>query len=398
MPKTQRMMLMETLGLPQFTSIEELSRLTRLSTRLLYCLSIKTENYYRIKHIPKRTGGVRELSIPSFSLHIMQRWILVKILDHIKPSQQSMAFRKGCEFGHKQNAIFHAGSIYGLSIDLKDFFPSITSDKVYTIFSELGYNNFAATILTNICTLDGRLPQGSAASPAISNLVCKTLDNRLNGLCKKRGIIYTRYADDMYFSCDDKTLLHKNYSSIIKIINSEGFTINQRKVHWHTPSNRKRITGITVISKNDDAHVVLKTPKNLKRKIRAEIHRCVMSGDYTLKSHVCGEISYVSYVEGDGYKTSLTKYIDSLAHKIQMFPELVEAYNANLFFKDIPPLVCSPVEIDDENDFLFFEDIYNQRKSFLQTNSILDICQYQNWPDSILNPSPIINCEDNLPW
>ena len=127
-----------------------------------------------------------------------------------------MAFRKGKDYGHKQNALYHSNTLYGLALDLKDFFPSITASKVYTIFSSLGYNNFAATILTNLCTLDGKLPQGSACSPALSNIICITLDKRLIGLCEKRGIRYSRYADDMYFSCDDKALLLKNFPIITK--------------------------------------------------------------------------------------------------------------------------------------------------------------------------------------
>ena len=144
-----------------------------------------------------------------------------------------MAFRKGKDYGHKQNALYHSNTLYGLALDLKDFFPSITASKVYTIFSSLGYNNFAATILTNLCTLDGKLPQGSACSPALSNIICITLDKRLIGLCEKRGIRYSRYADDMYFSCDDKALLLKNFPIITKIIEDEDFNINEKKTHFH---------------------------------------------------------------------------------------------------------------------------------------------------------------------
>ena len=273
-------LLMNSLNLPHFETIEELSELTRLSTRLLYCLSTKSKDYYKTKLIPKRNGNLREISIPSYTLHIVQRWILVEILNKILPSDRAMAFRKGKNFGHKQNAYYHADTLYGLAIDLKDFFPSITANKVHTMFSNLGYNNFASTILTNLCTLENKLPQGSACSPAISNIICITLDKRLIGLCEKRGIRYSRYADDMYFSCDDKTLLLKIFPIITKIVEDEGFTINKRKVHFHTPSNKKQITGITVSPTNIEDYVELKAPRKLKQKIRAEIFTCLISGQY----------------------------------------------------------------------------------------------------------------------
>lgn len=382
---------MNSLNLPHFETIEELSELTRLSTRLLYCLSTKTNDYYKTKLIPKRNGNFREISIPAYTLHIVQRWILVEILNKILPSDRAMAFRKGKNFGHKQNAYYHADTLYGLAIDLKDFFPSITANKVYTIFSSLGYNEFASTILTNLCTLEGKLPQGSSCSPAISNIICITLDKRLIGLCEKRGIRYSRYADDMYFSCDDKILLLKNLPIITKIIEDEEFILNKKKLHFHTPSNKKQITGITVSPTNIENYVELKAPRKLKQKIRAEIFTCLISGQYQNKEHILGEIAYVDFIEKENkskYLERIKTYISKQVAKIQLFPELVLAYNDNKFFKDLPSAVSTDISVDTEEEFEFLEYLFEERKRFLQKNGIEDICKYSNWPDIIINPTP----------
>lgn len=384
-------LLMNSLNLPHFETIEELSELTRLSTRLLYCLSTKTNDYYKTKLIPKRNGNFREISIPAYTLHIVQRWILVEILNKILPSDRAMAFRKGKNFGHKQNAYYHADTLYGLAIDLKDFFPSITANKVYTIFSSLGYNEFASTILTNLCTLEGKLPQGSSCSPAISNIICITLDKRLIGLCEKRGIRYSRYADDMYFSCDDKILLLKNLPIITKIIEDEEFILNKKKLHFHTPSNKKQITGITVSPTNIENYVELKAPRKLKQKIRAEIFTCLISGQYQNKEHILGEIAYVDFIEKENkskYLERIKTYISKQVAKIQLFPELVLAYNDNKFFKDLPSAVSTDISVDTEEEFEFLEYLFEERKRFLQKNGIEDICKYSNWPDIIINPTP----------
>lgn len=384
-------LLMNSLNLPHFETIEELSELTRLSTRLLYCLSTKTNDYYKTKLIPKRNGNFREISIPAYTLHIVQRWILVEILNKILPSDRAMAFRKGKNFGHKQNAYYHADTLYGLAIDLKDFFPSITANKVYTIFSSLGYNEFASTILTNLCTLEGKLPQGSSCSPAISNIICITLDKRLIGLCEKRGIRYSRYADDMYFSCDDKILLLKNLPIITKIIEDEEFILNKKKLHFHTPSNKKQITGITVSPTNIENYVELKAPRKLKQKIRAEIFTCLISGQYKNKEHILGEIAYVDFIEKENkskYLERIKTYISKQVAKIQLFPELVLAYNDNKFFKDLPSAVSTDISVDTEEEFEFLEYLFEERKRFLQKNGIEDICKYSNWPDIIINPTP----------
>ena len=390
-------LLMNSLKLPYFETIEELSELTRLSTQLLYCLSTKTSKYYMIKKIPKKNGGLRELSIPSYTLRIVQRWILTEILNKILPSDRAMAFRKGKDFGHKQNAFYHANTLYGLSIDIKDFFPSITVNKVYTIFSTLGYNSFAATILTNLCTLEGKLPQGSPCSPAISNIICSSLDRRFVGLCEKRGIRYSRYADDMYFSCDDKILLLKNFPIITRIVESEGFILNTRKVHFHTPSNKKQITGITVSPTNIEDYVELKAPRTLKQKTRAEIFTCLISGQYQNKDHILGEIAYVNFIEKENkskYLERIKNYIGKQLIKIQLFPELVMEYNNNKFYEDLPSAISTDINIVTEEDFGDIEYLFRERKNFLQKKGIKDICKYSKWPDIIVNSS--YNIAENI--
>lgn len=382
-------LLINSLKLPQFESIDELSELTRLSSRLLYCLSMKTNHYYTIRQIKKQNGGFREISIPSYTLHIVQRWILVEILNKILPTNRAMAFRKGKDFGHKQNAFYHADTLYGLTLDLKDFFPSITSNKIYTIFSDLGYNNFAATILTNLCTLNGKLPQGSACSPALSNIICITLDKRLIGLCEKRGIRYSRYADDMYFSCDDKALLLKNRPIIKKIIEDEDFIINEKKTHFHTPSNKKQVTGITVSPTDIEDYIELKAPKKLKQKIREEIFICLISGQYENKEHILGEIAYVNYIEKENkrnYLERIKNYINNQLIKIQLFPELVNAYNDNKFYDDLNSAQSIDISIDTKDEFEYFESLFQKRKKFLKKKGLQDICKYSEWPDIIINP------------
>lgn len=397
MSNNTRSLLMDSLNLPRFNTIDEFAKLTGLSKRLLYCLSMETNRYYKYTTIPKKNGDARQISKPSYTLHILQRWILVNILEKISPSNRAMAFRRGLRFGSKQNALYHSHTLYGLSVDLKDFFPSISSNQVYTIFSNIGYGDFAATILTHVCTLEGILPQGSACSPIISNIVCITLDKRLIGLCEKRGIRFTRYADDMYFSCDDKTLLLKNYPVIKKIIEDEQFTLNERKIHFHTPSNKKRITGVTVATTSKEDFFELKASKFLKKKIRAEIYKCIMSGDYMIKNHILGEISYVNFIEKENaitYISRIKKYILAVFKKIDYLPELVEAYNTNLFFKDMNTQNVNNFEFNYDEDGMFFVHEREERQKFLKKHKIADICNYSGWPELQIQNSQFSDTED----
>ena len=393
-PNSTNVLLMDSLGLPRFKTLDELSEIIRLSKRLLYCLSMKTEKYYTGKEIPKRRGGVRVLSVPSYTLSIVQHWILTEILNKIPPSNRAMAFRIGTSFGQKQNAAGHMNTLYGLSVDLKDFFPSITRKRIFSFFSSIGYNNdFAATILSRLCTVSDQLPQGASTSPALSNIVCIQLDKALIGLCNKRGIRYSRYADDMYFSCDNKELLKKASIQIREIIESFGFEINEHKTHYQTPSGKKLITGITVVQ--DDYKSELKAPRELKRKIRAETHNCVFSGDYTKRCHILGEIAYVDYIEREcdfNYRESIKKYISRLVEKISSFPELVNAYNENKFYSCQPDVVQDTASLRKEDiEYLYY--LLSDRCEFLKKHQIDDICEYNDWPVSIDELEQSI-CED----
>ena len=61
----------------------------------------------------------------------------------------------------------------------------------------------AAAILTSLCTLQGRLPQGAVTSPALSNICFAAMDQKISDLCDSMRVTYTRYADDLTFSSDN---------------------------------------------------------------------------------------------------------------------------------------------------------------------------------------------------
>jgi hypothetical protein len=64
-------------------------------------------------------------------------------------------------------------------------------------------NGGVATVLAQI-SCNGSLPQGSPCSPIVSDIVAHILDVRLARLAKAHGCIYSRYADDLTFSTNEK--------------------------------------------------------------------------------------------------------------------------------------------------------------------------------------------------
>ena len=186
------------LGLPSIDSLEDLSSLTHLSSGLLFRLSKYSDKFYFIYDIPKKSGGVRTISQPCKELKAIQSWILRNILDHLSASSACKGFEKLTNL--LDNAKPHIGANAFMHLDIEDFFPSIKINQVWSVFRTVGYNPRISSILAQICTYKGSLPQGSPAAPKLSNLISLRLDNRLLGYVGKRGITYTRYADDLTFS------------------------------------------------------------------------------------------------------------------------------------------------------------------------------------------------------
>jgi hypothetical protein len=107
------------------------------------------------------------------------------------------------------------------------------------------------------------LPQGAPTSPILSNIVCQKLDNRLSGLAKRFGLLYSRYADDITFSS-----LHNVYQvdsefqkEMYRIIQDQGFRVNEKKTRLQKDGYKKEVTGLLV---HDQVNVQKRYTKELR--------------------------------------------------------------------------------------------------------------------------------------
>ena len=55
------------------------------------------------------------------------------------------------------------------------------------------------------------------------------MDARINGYCSRKDIVYTRYADDLTFSSNNRMLLNKVEKFIKYIVKDEGFVMKKRR-------------------------------------------------------------------------------------------------------------------------------------------------------------------------
>lgn len=308
MAKTEILKL-NMLGLPIIQSLDDFTVVIHISKYTIYQLSHNSDKYYKTYELPKKSGGKRTICQPSKKLKGLQSWILVNILNKIQVSSSCKGFRKGSST--LDNALPHIGSNAILNLDLKDFFPTVSSKQVFNVFKTIGYNNLIATVFTNICTYDGRLPQGSPCSPMLANIVAWTLDLRIQGYVGKRGISYTRYADDLTFSSLNPSKIIKIIPVIKTIIEDENFIVNHKKTRIASSARAKVITGLIV---NEDNVGI---GKQKYKELRAKIHHLTLPKEQTnekLLNHVNGWLSYLNSVDKERYGKA-KKYLSELTKK-----------------------------------------------------------------------------------
>lgn len=279
-----------------------------------YEIASDTSKHYKTYYVDKRNGSKRRIDSPDEVLKNIQKWILEDILYALPCSNYAKAFVPGRSIA--DNAKFHRNQKVVLTLDVKDFFPSIKEKHIFRIFNQTcQYDQAVAMILTKLCTCQGSLPQGAPTSACLSNLVMKDFDETLGQYCQDRNICFTRYADDMTFSgdFDIAALLYFVDQQLYQV----GLTRHPEKLKIMRQHDRQQTTGIVVNNS-------LQAPREYRMKIRQEVHYIKT---YGLDSHVqkigqekmhylqslLGRINYVLSINPkDETMKGYFKYVDAL--------------------------------------------------------------------------------------
>jgi hypothetical protein len=300
------------LGLPVFESIEDLANLIHVDPGRLNILTMYSERFYKNYRIPKKTGGYRNISQPSKELKAIQAWILRNILEKLSPSAHATGYVRGKNL--LDNVSPHSGNRYFLSVDMENFFPSVSRWRVQLVFELIGFSNQTALFLTNLCSYFRHLPQGGVTSPALSNLVALKLDRRLSGLTSRRNIVFTRYADDMTFSANNRTILLRTLPPILQIIRSEGFEPNEPKTRFLGPRTHCRITGLV----KDSSEPRFGIGRQKKTRMRAVMHNFVTGKrndpQYPNEQAISGWLNFLKGVDERSYN-QMWQYWNRLREK-----------------------------------------------------------------------------------
>ena len=237
-------------------------RSIKLSSKEFFDIVYKSDEYYSKRIILKRDLSKRLILCPNKNLKILQKnlseklcMLYEKYYRSTRPSAHGFLKEKSII----TNANQHKNKRYVLNFDLKNFFDTIHFGRVRGLLMKEPYNvpEYCATLLAKIICYKNKLPQGGATSPIISNMICTKLDYKFQLLAKKNKCRYTRYADDITFSTNlRKFPLAKGRGrdvslseEVVKIVEDNGFSINENKSILQKYNSTQRVTGLTVNKK-----------------------------------------------------------------------------------------------------------------------------------------------------
>lgn len=248
------------------SGLENISTILGLAPQHLFSIVAYSDQCYSPAQIPKASGfGTREITIPNKALKGIQKLILREILSKISIDDAAHAYVHGRSIITACNKMCGPKSI--VRIDIANFFPSITFPRVFGLFRSLGYDQDEAFIFSKLTTFQNRLPQGAPTSPAISNIIFRSLDQRLQIFAKTWDMEYIRYSDDLFF-INERNFNHPAFVEKCRlIIQAGGFEINEAKTKFYAKGTPRKTLGLLTHGET------FAIPGPMRRKIRSAFHK-----------------------------------------------------------------------------------------------------------------------------
>lgn len=342
---------------------------------LTYVLYVeKIDQSYKIINIPKKSGGTRDICVPSPQLKSVQKklanMLCNKHSEYVVYNNINQAVSHGFERKRSiiTNASNHKNKKYLLNVDISDFFDSFHFGRVKGFFKKnrnFAFSEEEATIIAQLSCYKGKLPQGAPTSPIIANLIFNIVDLHILKLAKKYRVYYTRYADDLSFSTDMnkfKNMVSSFLKELKLLLEKHGFELNDEKTRLQTRECRQEVTGVTVNEKLNPCPIFV-------RKTRAMADRLYKTGDIYFEG--CADDEDISL------KKKRLEGRFCFINQFDAFNNMIEYghNNSKLYNKHQAKLNKREIQYQ---RFLFYKHFYNPDAPLLVTEGITDIIHIES--------------------
>ena len=198
--------------------------------------------YRERKGPPKKSGGFRRIEAPHENLKSAQRNLLHGILKHLPVSDRIFGKAGSSAI---QAAQLHVNKPMVVTMDIKDFFPSVASGMVYRMFRRRGTEQNIARTLTRIVTCKNHLPQGAPTSSCVAMLVLNpAVDHIMATIKPLKMAALSVYVDDVAVS--GPIGLKRMKSTMVGIFERYGFYIHPGKIRVMPATTEQEILGLVV--------------------------------------------------------------------------------------------------------------------------------------------------------
>ncbi|WP_434647569.1 reverse transcriptase domain-containing protein [Achromobacter piechaudii] len=231
-------------------------------------LALKPEEHYSPVRWKQRT-----IYKPSRLLKEFHYFLRGFLLEYLRVDQSvSFAYRKGSTLLQAVEPHAHSRAFY--QTDLERYFDSITTELIRSVLQRATtpISDLPEHIehILGLLTVNGRLPIGYSTSPIISNACLLGFDERMASISNERKWIYTRYADDIIISADDRLSIENASQAIENCLAAEfgnSFRLNQKKSKLTTIGRKVKLLGLVVLPSGSIA-----IDRDIRNRIESWLH------------------------------------------------------------------------------------------------------------------------------
>ena len=316
--------------LGKFTGYDKLAALIAwlkaFTQRHAKLYEVDRHTLYRTFHIPKKSGGLREINAPEPELMCA----LIELRTFFE--QECVALYHTSAYAYVQGRCTvdavkkHQinNSRWFLKVDFHNFFGSTTKEFTMNTLAQISPFNLiigstsGQEVLSralDLCFLDGGLPQGTPISPMLTNLLMIPVDFKLSNRLRDfngQQFVYTRYADDMLISSFQSFSAKEVQDLIREVLHDCGapYTFKEEKTRYGSRAGSNWNLGV-MLNKDNNITVGHKNKKRFRAMLNSYVLDKKNGKNWELHDvqTLRGLLSYYTMIEKD-YFEALIKSVN----------------------------------------------------------------------------------------
>lgn len=305
-------------------SVGSLARALQISEAQLINYARHRDALYDRFDVAKSDGTFRKICNPKRGLKFIQKRINRAVFDNVTFPPYLFGGIKGRDY--VQNAKLHADAQALIALDIRNFYPSITTAHVRNVYKYFcKFPEPVVEILTQLTTLDGTVPQGACTSSNLANLIFFESEPLVAESLADRKFTYSRLLDDISVSCQNRVFGHREQEKIIKsiagMLHMHGMHLKNQKTRTTTRGNPEQLMEVTGLWLNRGQPRVMRAERiDIRREARKISQLFKISREasayhdaFNRASGRVAKLAHLQHLESEVLRNSLRNMLPHLA-------------------------------------------------------------------------------------